>query len=301
MATRRWVLATDGSDDARAAQEFLLALDLDPDLEINIVTVVADRAPLLGPYMEGVYANWDVLEEIRKGEQEAAQRSLDAAAQNLRGQGVQVQTSKRVGDPAHEILRLAEELEAECIVLGSKGLTGLESFLLGSVARNVAKHANCPVLIARAPQHGLKRAVVATDGSPFAKDATAFATRLGLPEQTELVAANVTRLYDPFPGVLPTDRQEFRRAVEEVREKQRHAARRFVDEAVATLRQSYGAVSTEVRTGDPANEILRLTVQEEVDLLVMGARGVSAIERLLVGSVADRLLKRATCSILIAH
>jgi nucleotide-binding universal stress UspA family protein len=53
--------------------------------------------------------------------------------------------------------------------------------------------------------------------------------------------------------------------------------------------------------GDPADEILRLAEEREADLIVAGARGVSFLERLLVGSVADRLLKYADCSVLIVH
>jgi nucleotide-binding universal stress UspA family protein len=57
----------------------------------------------------------------------------------------------------------------------------------------------------------------------------------------------------------------------------------------------------ELLTGDPATEILRVAEERNADLVVAGARGVSLIERLLVGSVADRLLKEAPCSVLIVH
>ena len=53
------------------------------------------------------------------------------------------------GDPAEEILRAAERHRADLIVMGSKGLTGLERYLLGSVSRKVARHASCSVLVVR--------------------------------------------------------------------------------------------------------------------------------------------------------
>ena len=301
MSRRRWVLATDGSEAAQAAQDFLLALPLDGDFEITVVTVVADKAPLMGPYMEGVYSNWRVLEEVRKSEREAAERLLETTAQTLAESGAEIKTCQRIGDPGHQILALADELDAECIVVGSRGLTGLERFLLGSVARNVARHSSRPVIIARAPRHGLRRVLVTTDGSDHSRDAAQFLAVLPLPQEAEVRVVNVVRLYDPFPGVLPMDREDFRRAVEEVRAKQQQAAERFVREASETIQRAGKQVRTEILGGDPADEVLRTLSEWEADLLVMGARGVSAIERLLVGSVADRLLKKAECSVLIAH
>jgi nucleotide-binding universal stress UspA family protein len=56
-----------------------------------------------------------------------------------------------------------------------------------------------------------------------------------------------------------------------------------------------------VRTGNPATEILELAERRRADLIVAGARGVSLLEGLLVGSVAERLLREARCSVLIVH
>jgi nucleotide-binding universal stress UspA family protein len=70
----------------------------------------------------------------------------DAAAQ---ADGLAVQTYAREGDPADAILDVAEELGADLIVVGNKGLTGAKRFLLGSVPNKVSHHAPCSVLIVR--------------------------------------------------------------------------------------------------------------------------------------------------------
>jgi nucleotide-binding universal stress UspA family protein len=75
--------------------------------------------------------------------------TLDEAAELIRGAGVLVQTHAREGDPADAILDVAEEENADLIVVGNKGMTGAKRFLLGSVPNKVSHHAPCSVMIIR--------------------------------------------------------------------------------------------------------------------------------------------------------
>jgi nucleotide-binding universal stress UspA family protein len=75
--------------------------------------------------------------------------TLEAAAAIAREQGVTVETSPRQGDPADAILDVAEEHEADLIIVGNKGMTGAKRFLLGSVPNKISHHAPCSVLIIR--------------------------------------------------------------------------------------------------------------------------------------------------------
>jgi nucleotide-binding universal stress UspA family protein len=77
------------------------------------------------------------------------ERTLEDSARGFRDAGVQVQTLAREGDPADAILDVAEEKEADMIVVGNKGMTGAKRFLLGSVPNKVSHHAPCSVLIIR--------------------------------------------------------------------------------------------------------------------------------------------------------
>ena len=67
----------------------------------------------------------------------------------IRGAGAEVRTHARQGDPADALLDVAEELGADVIVVGNKGMTGAKRFLLGSVPNKVSHHAPCSVLIIR--------------------------------------------------------------------------------------------------------------------------------------------------------
>ena len=75
--------------------------------------------------------------------------ALQEGADTLRGDGLDVETIARQGDPADAILDVAEEMEADLIVVGNKGMTGAKRFLLGSVPNKVSHHAPCAVMIIR--------------------------------------------------------------------------------------------------------------------------------------------------------
>jgi nucleotide-binding universal stress UspA family protein len=84
-------------------------------------------------------------------------------------------------------------------------------------------------------------------------------------------------------------------------EKARAAAHGLVESACDQLAAAGKVASSEVKEGDPATEILAAAEDQGADLIIAGARGHSFIEGLLVGSVADRLLKRASCSVLLVR
>ena len=89
----------------------------------------------------------DVQYEI--GPREDVNLILDAAAAEAKKAGIEVQTHPVQGDPADAILNVAEQTDADLIVVGNKGMTGARRFLLGSVPNNVSHHAPCSVIIVR--------------------------------------------------------------------------------------------------------------------------------------------------------
>lgn len=280
----RIVFATDGSTPARHAGEFLSLLPLPAGSAVEVVTVL--DAPIA-----------EVHESLKGAELEWARRIAAEAGGLLQAPGVPTTYTIPRGEPAQEILRIAECFGAGLIVLGTHGRTGLDAFLVGSVARNVAQHAGRAVLIARKPRHGLRRVVLAVDGSEHAEHAARFAARFPLPSETEIVVCHVLRPYTPYPALHPEYVPELEQIIAEARQQQHADAARIVGAVTARLDQT-GRTVTTVREGDPASEILALAREQEADLILFGARGASGLRGLLMGSVADRLLKHADCSAL---
>src|SRR5579872_7013108 len=135
----RIVLATDGSACAAEARRFLDALPLPEGSAVRVLSVITQPILPAAGTDAGAYVGWETLEEVYRTEE---RRARDAIRRDGEG-AVGAQPLIRRGEPAREILQEEEEFGAELIIVGSKGLTGLDAFLLGSVARNVAKHAHC--------------------------------------------------------------------------------------------------------------------------------------------------------------
>jgi nucleotide-binding universal stress UspA family protein len=142
----RIVVGTDGSETA--AEAVRQAVDL-ARLASAQLSIVSAFAPVPKRRVEGEQrdAPPDVQHEI--GPREDVNLVLDAAAADARKAGIEVQTHPVEGDPAEAILSVAEETNADLIVVGNKGMTGARRFLLGSVPNNISHHAPCSVIIVR--------------------------------------------------------------------------------------------------------------------------------------------------------
>jgi nucleotide-binding universal stress UspA family protein len=287
------LLATDGSAEATAATRFLQLLPLPPGSTIRIVSVADDY--VLGEEYLFRTTNEQLFERVRQ----AAQQAVQDAAALLEREGLSLTTDVPSGSPSQEILRAAAEFEADLLVVGSKGLTGLEGFLIGSVARTVAHRAGRPVLVARAPRNKLCEVLAATDGSENATAAVQFAGWLPLPEATEITLVHVVRPFQPAFQPYAAAPLQFADMLAEVQQSQQESGARVLAAAKEQIATEARSPRMELLTGDPATEILRVAEERNADLVVAGARGTSWIEGLVLGSVADRLLKEARCSVLI--
>jgi nucleotide-binding universal stress UspA family protein len=142
----RIVVGTDGSDTA--AEAVGQAIDL-AKLTGATLSIVSAYAPVPKRRIQGEAEGvpGDVAHEI--GPREDVNLVLDAAAAQARAAGVEVRTHPVQDDPADAILNVAEEIKADLIVVGNKGMTGARRYLLGSVPNNVSHHAPCSVIIVR--------------------------------------------------------------------------------------------------------------------------------------------------------
>jgi nucleotide-binding universal stress UspA family protein len=142
----RIVVGTDGSETAGQAVKEAIDLAKLEGAQLNIVSAYAPvAARRVKDEQSGAPA--DVQHEI--GPREDVNLVLDAAAAAARKEGIEVQTHPVEADPADAILNVAEQTNADLIVVGNKGMTGARRYLLGSVPNNVSHHAPCSVIIVR--------------------------------------------------------------------------------------------------------------------------------------------------------
>ncbi len=140
------VVGTDGSDTAGQAVRQAIELASTVGASVGLVSAYAP-VPEQRLREERREAPEDLQWAITPREDVDAM--LEAAAEVAREAGVEVNVYPRQGDPADAILDVAEEMGADLIVVGNKGMAGAKRFLLGSVPNRVSHHAPCSVLIIR--------------------------------------------------------------------------------------------------------------------------------------------------------
>jgi nucleotide-binding universal stress UspA family protein len=140
------VVGTDGSETAKEAVRQAVSLAKDLGASIQLVSAY-EPVPAGRLRQEATQVPDDLQWMVNPREDVDA--TLEEAADQAREAGVEVATYARQGDPADAILDVAEERDADLIVVGNKGMTGAKRFLLGSVPNKVSHHAPCSVLIIR--------------------------------------------------------------------------------------------------------------------------------------------------------
>jgi nucleotide-binding universal stress UspA family protein len=143
---RSIVVGTDGSDTAKKAVSEAIDLAKSVGAAVRVVSAY-EPVPQARLREEARQAPEDLQWMINPREDVDA--TLSDAADQAREAGLEVETFAREGDPADAILDVAEERDADLIVVGNKGMTGARRFLLGSVPNKVSHHAPCSVLIIR--------------------------------------------------------------------------------------------------------------------------------------------------------
>jgi nucleotide-binding universal stress UspA family protein len=148
---RRVLLATDGSRHSEDVTQFIIDLPLPLHCDIIVVTVLQSYiAALLKTPTLDFKTNQELLSALQAAEEKQAGGIVAKSEKKLRAKGYKTASLVIRGGAAECILAAAKEYNTDIVALGSRGLTGLELLLLGSVAERVARYANCSVLIGRA-------------------------------------------------------------------------------------------------------------------------------------------------------
>jgi nucleotide-binding universal stress UspA family protein len=278
----RTLLATDGSERAGVAIDLVGAIDWPAGSAARIVTVVPD-------------AEFD-----REGGAvlDAALAQLREAAAG-RGSTLEVSSELLYGRPASRIVREAEKMEADVIVVGSRGHGTLAAMLLGSVAAEVVDRAHRPVLVARRPS--LDGVLLAHDGSAGASEAERLVREWPIFDRLPVDVLVVAELHGGWhlastSAMYATTVHEYfagaRQALLEASELADHIADRLADA---------GRPATSLMAdGEAAAKVIETAARRGSDLVVLGTRGLTGLDRLMLGSVARNVLLNAPMSVLVA-
>jgi len=206
------------------------------------------------------------------------------------GQGAEISVTLASGDAENAISEAAEELDADLIVVGSHGREGLDRFLLGSVAERISRFTKRDVLVARGdhPRGDYKKILVPSDFSKTADRAYDVALSLAAEggDITLLHCVEVPPAVAGFmTGQVLVDMQ---------------AATSKIGEELASAGRARGFnVTVEIAVGYPPTQIREHAGGH--DLVVMGSHGRRGFRRFILGSVAEKTIRHAPCSVYIAR
>lgn len=302
----RILTAYDGSEYSNTAIEDLKWAGLPDKVEAVVLTVgEAWELPLVVDRVSSgtdrfVHPNVAVIEEHLKEVSEKARVLAEPAVDRLTQLFPEwdVRAEIRCGRPSVEIVKMADEISPDLLVVGSQGRSAIGRVFLGSVSHNALHEANCSVRIARGPGKDEDpdiRVLVAVDGSENSMAAIQAAAERRWPENAEI---RIVAVNDPFARPRssyiswnlsegrPHDTDEARAWIEKV-----------VDRPTAMLSATGCSISHSLRLGDAANMILAEASEWKASSIFVGARGLGSIKRFLLGSVSTAVASKAGCSV----
>lgn len=257
---------------------------------VEVLTVVDSSAP---------WITSEVIEEITRRSQDLVQR----AAERWASRGLNATCQVFSGDPKGVIVERAGEWGADLLVAGQHGAGDLAIFLLGSVAKAIARLAPCSVeLVHHASDErkpGSLRLLLATDGSDCSFAAVRSVAGRPWPEGTEVRVLSAVEYHLPFLQATLEPSFINPSAMEKLREE----AMRRAQDAIRTAEEAVAAAGLKtsealsVLIESPAQAILDEAKQWGADLIVVGSHGHRGINRLLLGGISETVAMHAECSV----
>lgn len=224
---------------------------------------------------------------------------LTGLRERYEGSGVEISHKLIDGFPDTGLCEAAEELDAELICVGTHGRTGIKRFFLGSVSEKVARMFTGSVLVARPgrTRGGYRRILVPTDFSGNADEALDAARKVAA-EDAEIDLLHCWQLPIPVTSYyVPTTSRGA--SLKQLAAEIEGDAKKQIEELADTLRAEGVALETDVAQGPPAETIIERAAG--YDLIAIGSHGHRGFRRLLLGSVAEAVIRHAPCSVLVTH
>ncbi|SDQ50688.1 universal stress protein [Natronobacterium texcoconense] len=275
------LIPTDGSDGALAGARRGIALASRIDADVHVLSIVESR------FQAADFDERDI-QSFEENAEEAVEEIARLATDH--DEERDVTTAVRKGTPFQSIREYASRREIDVIVMGTKGRTGLDRVLLGSVTENVLRTARTPVLavppnadepaIADVP---FERLLLPTDGS----DGATIATEWGI-ELASRLESSLHALYSIDTSPFDADR-----ASDDLLEVLENRGEAALD-AVREHGEDAGVdVSGSTVTGSPVREVPTYATENDVDLIVMGTHGRTGIGQWFLGSVTENVVRQA--------
>ena len=207
------------------------------------------------------------------------------------------------GGPAFdEICRVAQNIPADLIVMPTHGRTGLKHVFLGSTAERVVQHSPCPVFVVRekkrrsktGPLHSINTILVPVDFSGCSRAGLRYAI-----DFANEFGARIILLHATYLGYIYSSEGIAIYDIPALQKAARKNAQRQMRQLVRAV--NFGDVKFDATftDGSPVSDICSFAKEHDVDLIITSTHGLTGLKHALIGSVAEQLVRRASCSILV--
>ncbi|MFD1648064.1 universal stress protein [Haloarchaeobius litoreus] len=273
------LVPTDGSECATSAVGYAEDLASHYDATVHVLSVLDSRSAENAP------------EQEQSGSR--AEAIVDEAGAEVSEADLPVERAVRSGVPYRVILEYVSDADIDIVVMGTHGRTGVERYLLGSVTEKVLRRSDVPVLTVRDTADGsvhypYESVLIPTDGSAAAEAAADVGLDVAGRYGSRL---NVVSIVDAFSMGLDVRSELMTDALEE-------AAEEAVDSIADRADDSVAGVETAVGYGRPYKKLRRYIEDNDVDLVVMGTHGRTGLERYLLGSVTEKIVRTSPVPVL---
>lgn len=275
------LVAFDGSESSKNALKQAIALAKREQSWIKVLAVVPDYEGDLE--LVGV----SNLKETLQGPTDKLVSEAHEIADAL---SAKILTDVQQGEAYERIVDVAEDENCDLIVMGRRGLRRLERMLIGSVTARVISHSDRNVLVVpRGIEINWKNICLATDGSSHSEAALERAIAYTKEMDGRL---SVVTVVDMHP--------EFYAEATDVVDEMGIRARKVLDEVAAKITDAGLSAETHLLRGDPAQEITEQAMEAGCGIIFVGSRGRSGIKKMILGSVAEKIIGLAHCPVFVA-
>jgi nucleotide-binding universal stress UspA family protein len=280
------LVPVDGSHSCLHAKMFAVSIAKKMKSKVTVVHVVTHE--FMHPELKAQYQlPHSILHRIDEAYLDAGKKIIRNAEEMFREAGIEVDARLvTFEDPAEMILEIVKDEGYDLVVIGNRAEHQSERYSLGSVTEKVARHANCPVLIVK-KKPKVKKIITAVDGSKHADKALEYGVHLA-----KNYSANLALIHVEEDKLIRIGGPQVEDCVGTVGE--------CILKDAATKVEGV-PVDKKLEYGSPAESIIKVAKKANVDIIVVGSRGLSSVGRFLLGSVSDDVSMHARSSVLIAR
>ncbi|MCP5467721.1 MAG: universal stress protein [Deltaproteobacteria bacterium] len=282
---KKIIAAVDFSDHGEIVLRRAVALTQSSQAELHVLHVLPDL-----PY-EGATQSDEIVTWMNQWEEEATEKLNQKILEVVNNQ-VEVNSEVRVGVPFRETLHYANQIDADLILIGSEGKSGISSLLLGKTAESVARNFWRPVWIERVEgPSSIQEILVPVDLSQLAHETVEEAIQWAKFFKFKLHLLHVMQMpYLPSYSLVSAER--FDKSL-------RNIGKEHFQNFIEKLNLDGVDYEIHFREGDPVSEVMRFINEKKISLMALGSRGQTDLSPKLLGSVALDLLRHAPASILL--